>query len=200
MTYSRTFSFLSGTAPQSTSRNHRCCLTSSAPFCKKEQPSSAQRRPAGRESTEHRQALEDSTQRETRIRHESSLCPQRKPPMTACERHYMLLVTIERNAITELRLPWWLRGKRTCPPRQDIRLPSLGGDDLLEKEMAIQSSIPAWRIPWTEEPGGLYSVGLQRVRHNSVTKQQHAVHTYTAPKTKGQLWFRPSQRKVGFSP
>ena len=112
--YSRTFSFLSGTAPQSTSRNHRCCLTSSAPFCKKEQPSSAQRRPAGRESTEHRQALEDSTQRETRVLHESSLCPQRKPPMTACERHYMLLVTIERNAIMELRLPWWLRGKRTC--------------------------------------------------------------------------------------
>ena len=37
---------------------------------------------------------------------------------------------------------------------------------LLEKEMAIHSSILAWRTPWTEEPGGLQSMGSQRVRHN----------------------------------
>ena len=40
---------------------------------------------------------------------------------------------------------------------------SLGGEDPLEKEMAIHSSILAWRIPWMEEPGGLQSTGLQRV-------------------------------------
>ena len=46
---------------------------------------------------------------------------------------------------------------------------SLGWEDALEKEMATHSSILAWRIPWTEEPGRLQSMGLQRVR---VTKQQ----------------------------
>ena len=43
---------------------------------------------------------------------------------------------------------------------------SLGREDLLEKEMAIHSSILAWRIPWIEEPGGLQSTGLQRVGHD----------------------------------
>ena len=43
---------------------------------------------------------------------------------------------------------------------------NLGGEDLLEKGMATHSSIPAWRIPWTEEPGGLQSMGSQGVGHN----------------------------------
>ena len=42
----------------------------------------------------------------------------------------------------------------------------LGREDTLEKEMATHSSILAWRIPWTEEPGGLQSMGSQRVRHD----------------------------------
>ena len=42
---------------------------------------------------------------------------------------------------------------------------SLGWEDLLEKEMATHSSILAWRVPWTEEPGGLQSMGLQRIGH-----------------------------------
>ena len=46
---------------------------------------------------------------------------------------------------------------------------SLGGEDPLEKEMAAHSSTLAWRIPWTEEPGGLWSMGSQRVRHNWAT-------------------------------
>ena len=46
---------------------------------------------------------------------------------------------------------------------------SLGQEDLLEKEMATHSSIPAWRIPWTEEPGGLKSIGLQRVGNDWAT-------------------------------
>ena len=43
---------------------------------------------------------------------------------------------------------------------------SLGWEDPLEKEMAIHSSTIAWKIPWTEEPGRLQSMGLQRVRHD----------------------------------
>ena len=43
---------------------------------------------------------------------------------------------------------------------------SLGWEDPLEKEMAIHSSIIAWKIPWTEEPGRLQSMGLQRVGHD----------------------------------
>ena len=42
----------------------------------------------------------------------------------------------------------------------------LGWEDPLKKEMSTRSSILAWRIPWTEEPGGLQSMWLQRVRHN----------------------------------
>ena len=45
-------------------------------------------------------------------------------------------------------------------------LPSLGGEDPLEKEKAPHCSILAWRISWTEEPGGLQSMGLQRVGHD----------------------------------
>ena len=49
---------------------------------------------------------------------------------------------------------------------QEMQFRSLGWEDPLEKGMATQSSILAWRIPWTEEPGQLQSIGLQRVRHN----------------------------------
>ena len=45
-------------------------------------------------------------------------------------------------------------------------VPSLGQEDLLEKEMATHSSVLAWKIPWTEEPGRLHSMGSQRVGHD----------------------------------
>ena len=45
---------------------------------------------------------------------------------------------------------------------QETQVQSLGWEDLLEKEMATHSSILAWRIPWTEEPGGLQTMGLQK--------------------------------------
>ena len=48
---------------------------------------------------------------------------------------------------------------------QETRVRSLGWEDPLEKEMAAHSSILAWKIPWTAEPGRLLSMGLQRVRH-----------------------------------
>ena len=47
-----------------------------------------------------------------------------------------------------------------------MQVQSLDWEDPLEEKMAIHSSILAWRIPWTEEPGGLQSMGSQRVRHN----------------------------------
>ena len=49
---------------------------------------------------------------------------------------------------------------------QETRVRSLGWEDALEKEMDIHSSVLAWRIPWTEEPGGLQSMGSQRVGHD----------------------------------
>ena len=49
---------------------------------------------------------------------------------------------------------------------QETQVQSLGREDLLEKKMATHSSVLAWKIPWTEEPGRLQSVGLQRVGHN----------------------------------
>ena len=52
---------------------------------------------------------------------------------------------------------------------QETWVRSLSREDALEKEMATHSSILAWRIPWTEEPGGLQSTGLQRVRHDWAT-------------------------------
>ena len=48
------------------------------------------------------------------------------------------------------------------PAMQETKLPSLGGENPLEKEMATHSSILAWRFPWREEPGGLQSIGSQR--------------------------------------
>ena len=52
------------------------------------------------------------------------------------------------------------------PTMRRTRVQSLGREDLLEKEMATHSSILAWKIPWTEEPGGLQSKGSQRVGHD----------------------------------
>ena len=49
---------------------------------------------------------------------------------------------------------------------RETQVRSLGRADPLEKEMATHSSILAWKIPWTQEPGGLQSTGLQRVGHN----------------------------------
>ena len=55
---------------------------------------------------------------------------------------------------------------------QEMRVQSLGQEDSLEKEMATHSSILAWEIPWTEEPGGLQTIGSQRVGHDLATKQE----------------------------
>ena len=58
---------------------------------------------------------------------------------------------------------------KNLPVVQEIQVRSLGRADPLEKEMITHFSILAWRIPWTEEPGGLQSMGSQRVRHDWAT-------------------------------
>ena len=55
--------------------------------------------------------------------------------------------------------PWWLSGKESV---QEMQVQTLGQEDPLEKEVATHSSILAWEIPWTEEPGKLQSKGSQR--------------------------------------
>ena len=55
---------------------------------------------------------------------------------------------------------------KNLPAMHETLVRSLGQDDPLEKGMATHSSILAWRIPWMEEPGGLQSIGSQRVRHD----------------------------------
>ena len=58
---------------------------------------------------------------------------------------------------------------------QEMQVRFLGLEDLLEEEMATHSSILAWEIPWTEEPGRLQSFGSQRVGHDLATKQQQYI-------------------------
>ena len=55
---------------------------------------------------------------------------------------------------------------KNLPAMQETWIQSLGQGDPLEKGMATHSHILTWRIPWTEEPGGLQSMGLQRVGHD----------------------------------
>ena len=58
------------------------------------------------------------------------------------------------------------------PAMQETWIGSLNWEDPLEEEMSTHSSILAWKIPWTEEPGGLQSMGLQRVGHDWATEQR----------------------------
>ena len=66
-------------------------------------------------------------------------------------------------------LPFVTQLVKNLPAVQETWVQFLGREDPLEKEMATPSSILAWRIPWTEEPGGLQSMGLQ-VGHNLATR------------------------------
>ena len=63
-----------------------------------------------------------------------------------------------------------VKNLHTVQEMEKMRLGSLGQGDLLEEGMATHSSILAWRIPWTEEPGGLQSIGSQTAGHDGATK------------------------------
>ena len=67
-----------------------------------------------------------------------------------------------------LGLPWWLSGEESARNTGDLGLINASGRSL-EEGMALHSSILTWRIPWTEEPGRLRSIGLQRVGHADET-------------------------------
>jgi len=58
---------------------------------------------------------------------------------------------------------------KNLPATRETWVQSLGQEDPLKKEMATHSSILAWRTPWTEEPGGVQSMGSQRVGHDRAT-------------------------------
>ena len=70
------------------------------------------------------------------------------------------------HLLTPNRISPVAQSVKNLPAVQETRIQSLGWEDPLEKEMATHSSILAWKISWTEEPGGLQSVGSQRVRHD----------------------------------
>ena len=55
---------------------------------------------------------------------------------------------------------------KNLPVTQEMGVPPMSQEDPLEKEMGTHSSILAWAMSWTEEPGGIQSMGLQRVGHN----------------------------------
>ena len=90
-----------------------------------------------------------------------------------CPRHesspFLTLIEISVYEIFyKMYFPGGASGKeptRQCK-RHETRVQSLGGEDPLEKGMANNSSILAWRIPWTDEPGRLWSLGSQRVKHD----------------------------------
>ena len=77
-----------------------------------------------------------------------------------------LLVLYLGTELLELIIILVAQRLKRLPAMQETWVQFLGQEDPLEKEMATHSSILAWRIPWTEEPGGLQSMGSQRVGHD----------------------------------
>ena len=76
------------------------------------------------------------------------------------------LILCHRTVSQTLAISWFFRIYLPMQETREMRVQSLGWEDPLEKEMATHSSIIAWKIPGTEEPGGLQFMGLQRVRHD----------------------------------
>ena len=72
---------------------------------------------------------------------------------------YMFMLCLNKSSLVAQMV-------KRLPTMRETRVRSLGWEDPLEKEMATHSSILAWKIPWTEEPGRLQSMGLQRVGHD----------------------------------
>jgi len=70
---------------------------------------------------------------------------------------------------------------KNLPAIQEMQVLFLGGEDSLEKEMATHSNILAWEISWTEEPGRLQSMGLQRVRHDWATHKDSSHFSASVP-------------------
>ena len=74
--------------------------------------------------------------------------------------------TLIASTVQQSELAMVAQRLKRLPLMWETQVQSLGLEDSLEKEMATHSSVLAWRIPWTEEPGWLQSMGSQRVRHD----------------------------------
>ena len=85
-----------------------------------------------------------------------------------------------------------------CKAEDPGSIPGLGRS--LEKEMVTHSSIPAWRIPWTKEPGGLQSTGSQRVGHDWVTSHTHTSHSMGFPGGSDSKEFACNAEHLGLIP
>ena len=98
-----------------------------------------------------------------------------------------------RNALRNNKIGTSKADRLKClPPMRETQVRSLGREDPLEKEMATHSSILAWRIPWTEESGGLQSTGSQsRTRLSDFTYLKH-----TAPNSQRKLKLQMDHRKT----
>ena len=77
---------------------------------------------------------------------------------------FFFLITFERSSLRTAIAPLVAQMVKRLPTMLETWVRSLGRENPLEKEMATHSSVLAWKIPWTEEPGRLQSTGLQRVR------------------------------------
>jgi len=80
--------------------------------------------------------------------------------------HYSCLPTQKRGSKKYMRTSLVAQTVKHLSTMRETQVQSIGQEDPLEKEMAIHSSTIAWKIPWTEEPGRLQSMGLQRVGHD----------------------------------
>ena len=105
-----------------------------------------------------------------------------------------LLTTINlpvKNSPCDLFMPIYTAQMVNCLPiMQETRVQSLGREDPLEKEMATHCSTLAWKIPWTKEPGGLQSLGSQRVGHDWATTF-HFIHVKIKPEVYKQEKYIP---------
>ena len=86
-------------------------------------------------------------------------------PMDSSPPNFSVHRILQARILEWIAVPLAQMVKR-LPTKRETRVQSLGREDLLEKEMATHSSILAWKIPWTEEPGKLQSTGLQSVGHD----------------------------------
>ena len=86
-----------------------------------------------------------------------------------CSGHVTPTTSSLQSGLGSLRASWTslvVQTVKCLPAMRETWVPSLGREDLLEKEMATHSSTLAWKTPWMEEPGRLQSMRLQRVRHD----------------------------------
>ena len=107
----------------------------------------------------HEQVMRVDHWRRSQRGHDRPLTPAEAPQLPPLN---LELCSVHRATRTSLVA----QTVKCLPTMRETWVQSLGGEDLLEKEMATHSSILAWRIPWMEEPGSLQSMGLQRVRHD----------------------------------